>query len=195
MSTDINSLPNENPNSNNIKLKVSENNAPPPVTKNNNAPHHNPLTELSKESIQQIVSGIQEASKSNLTELPSRNIPNDINRIDPNTQVNHIPQPPQNVDYINNQDTFQNINQQNQIKNQETDKLDNIYNELQTPVVIMIIFFLFQLPSFNKLFIKYAPSLYLKDGHHNFTGYLVKTVLFGLSYFAFTKLVKYVTEI
>ena len=73
MSTDINSLPNENPNSKNIKLKVTENNNTPlpPVTKNNNAPHHNPLTELSKESIQQIVSGIQEASHSNLTELPT----------------------------------------------------------------------------------------------------------------------------
>ena len=49
MSTDINSLPNENPKLNNIKLKVSENNAPPPVTKNNNAHIIIPLTELSKE--------------------------------------------------------------------------------------------------------------------------------------------------
>ena len=62
--TDIDSLPNELKPAENVKMTVSE---PQSST--------NVITELSKESISQIVNGLQ-AGASQLTGLPSKHIPN-----------------------------------------------------------------------------------------------------------------------
>lgn len=179
--TSIDSLPNENT-VQNVKLQINEN-APPP-------------TELSKESINQIVNGIQEAAGSNLTALPSRDIPTNTNRvtIDPNVQVNYIPNK-SDEDYIKDDEDFNKIINRNTNSEYEQDHLDNLYDEMQTPVLIMTLYFIFQLPYVQKLFVKYAPSLYSKDGNPNFTGYIVKTLLFGFSFYSINKLTKYMSEI
>ena len=82
--SDIDNLPNELKPAENIKMNITE---------TNNSNNSNVITELSKESISQIVSGLQEASKSQLTGLPSKHIPNQNSQVsfDPNVKVNHIP--------------------------------------------------------------------------------------------------------
>lgn len=189
MSTSIDLLPNENSDAN-IKLEVKE------TSNQNNQPKQPTLTELSKESINQIVSGIQEASQARLTELPSRDIPMNTQQValDPHTQPNYIPSEPK-ADYIKNEETYGDVVKNVEYKNSEINNLDNLYNELQTPILIMIIYFLFQLPYTKGLFVKYAPSLFNKDGNQNFSGYVITTILFGLAYYLIVKCSNYLTEI
>ena len=84
---------------------------------------------------------------------------------------------------------------QSQNKKVEQDRLDVMYEELQTPIMVMILFFLFQLPFFQKSLAKYAPSLFQRDGNPSFSGYFVKTLMFGITYYLITKLIKQLSEI
>ena len=49
--------------------------------------------------------------------------------------------------------------QQNKSTKQEQDKLDILYSELQMPVIIMTLFFVFQMPFFQKKFQKDFSSI------------------------------------
>ena len=65
--------------------------------------------------------------------------------------------------------------------------MDSLYDEIQQPVIVSILFFLFQLPFFNKTLLKFVPTLFKSDGHPRFTGYLLKTFIFGISIFLANK--------
>ena len=86
--TSLDSLPNELKGENKVAMNITEKNE-----KINN-PNQQP-TELSKDSINQIVQGLQQASQSNLTGLPSRDIPMNNSEIthDNTLQPNYIPEP------------------------------------------------------------------------------------------------------
>ena len=179
--SDIDNLPNELKPAENIKMSVSE------TTNTNN----NVITELSKESISQIVSGLQEASKSQLTGLPSKHIPNQNSQVsfDPNVKVNHIPRvEEERSNYIDDDDTFEDMIQKSKQKENNTARLEEIYDEFQTPILGMVLYFLMQLPYIQKLFIKNLPSLFNKDGFHTLSGYLVQSALFGISFYSLNSL-------
>jgi len=147
---------------------------------------------LDQTTINQIINGLQQAGSS--TQLQSRDIPMSMDHLvqDPNVQVNYIP-PVQNSakDYIqeeeNNEDIVDNYNKHIQ----KIDKLDQMYNELQIPILISLLFFIFQLPIFKKLLFAYFPILHFKDGNINLYGYTFKSVLFGLFYYILVKLMNY----
>ena len=179
--SDIDNLPNELKPAENIKMSVSE------TTNTNN----NVITELSKESISQIVSGLQEASKSQLTGLPSKHIPNQNSQVsfDPNVKVNHIPRvEEERSNYIDDDDTFEDMIQKSKQKENNTARLEEIYDEFQTPILGMVLYFLMQLPYIQKLFIKNLPSLFNKDGFHTLPGYLVQSALFGIAFYSLNSL-------
>ena len=179
--SDIDNLPNELKPAENIKMSVSE-------TNNTN---NNVITELSKESISQIVSGLQEASKSQLTGLPSKHIPNQNSQVsfDPNVKVNHIPRvEEEKSNYIDDDDTFEDMIQKSKQKENNTARLEEIYDEFQTPILGMVLYFLMQLPYIQKLFIKNLPSLFNKDGFHTLPGYLVQSALFGIAFYSLNSL-------
>jgi hypothetical protein len=140
-------------------------------------------------SINKIISGIQKAAESDMTSLPNRDIPHEPERItrDPQIQPNYIPQTTQNLDYIEEDMNYEEMMKRNKNEKKEKDRLDVLYDELQTPLIIAILFFAFQLPIVNKLLLKFTPSLFLKDGNPKFTGYLFKTSLFSLLYYVSNK--------
>jgi len=179
--SDIDNLPNELKPAENIKMSVSE-------TNNTN---NNVITELSKESISQIVSGLQEASKSQLTGLPSKHIPNQNSQVsfDPNVKVNYIPNTDEErSNYIDDDYTFEDMIQKSKQKENNTARLEEIYDEFQTPILGMVLYFLMQLPYIQKLFIKNLPSLFNKDGFHTLPGYLVQSALFGIAFYSLNSL-------
>ncbi len=153
-------------------------------------------TELSSDSINKIVMGLQQASSNGMTQLPSSHIPmqTQSHTQDPQIQPNYVP-PTQKTDYIGQHDTIQSLMQQNKNTKQEQDKLDLLYSELQMPVIIMALFFVFQMPFFQKKFQKVFPALFMKDGQHNISGYLVKTVLFGGLFYGINKATHYLSEV
>tara|TARA_Y100000022_G_C13244117_1_gene373904 strand:+ start:1375 stop:1950 length:576 start_codon:yes stop_codon:yes gene_type:complete len=184
MATAIASLPNEVPQNNSV-IKVDGKNQKVP-----NPPKQEPIkstTELSQESIHQIVQGLQQAGGS--TVLPNRDIPTNNSHItqDETVKPNYIPKP-EHDNYIEEESTMESLIKQNKNKRNEQDRLDTIYDELQTPVMVMILFFFFQLPFFNRFLTKHAPSLFSRDGNPSFSGYFVKTLIFGVTFYGITKI-------
>jgi hypothetical protein len=152
---------------------------------------------LDQSVISQIVSGIQQASTTGVTQLPSRDIPRSTDSItrDPQVQANYIPSPQEKkIDYIPNNDEMKSmVDQYNREKNKH-DSLDEIYMEIQGPLLLAVLYFLFQLPIFRKGIIGYFPILFSKDGNYNIHGFIFMSVLFALLYYLLTKISFYVTS-
>jgi hypothetical protein len=68
--------------------------------------------------------------------------------------------------------------------------LDTIYDEIQTPLLISILYFLFQLPIMKKTLFKYIPLLCHNDGNYNLYGLLFSSVTFGLVFVSLSKTMK-----
>jgi hypothetical protein len=170
---------------NNIKISATEN-----VPSSQNQIQQGHVT-LDQTTINQIVSGLQQASVTGATQLPSRDIPQNTTTItqDPQIQPNYIPPPqPNQVDYINNsehpEDMINNYNM-NSLRNSS---LDEMYNEIQTPLLLGSLFFLFQLPFFKKILFSYFPVLFSSDGNLNLNGFIFNSILFGLMFYLCNKI-------
>ena len=73
--------------------------------------------------------------------------------------------------------------------------MDRLYEELQVPIFVMVLFFLFQLPFFQKVLIRFSPSIFRIDGKIGLVGLISKTVLFGVAYYSLTKLTQHFSQI
>ena len=124
-------------------------------------------------------------------QLPSRDIPLNTTTInnDVNVQPNYIP--PNNNDYIANHVTPTDIIQQNRMKENMNDNVEQFYETIQMPLLVGLLFFIFQLPFIRKNLFIYLPSLFNKDGNPNLSGYIFNSVIFALLYFSFTYILKY----
>lgn len=145
---------------------------------------------LDQTTISQIVNGLQQASLAGATSLPSRDIPLKTEQLtnDEHIQPNYIPQPSHmNKDYIN--DINDNINDYYREENNQR-SLDSLYDELQAPLLLAVLYFLFQLPFFKKSVFKYLPFLCNTDGNYNFNGLIFTCALFGFIYYSLSKTVK-----
>ena len=184
MASEIAQLPNES-SENKVVLNVQE--------KNKQMQPQPTITELSQDSIHQIVQGLQQAGGA--TQLPNRDIHTNETHLvqDEQTKPNFIPEP-QNTNYIE-EESNRNFIKTKSNKRKEQDRLDALYDELQMPVLIMILFFFFQLPYFQKNMMKFVPSLFNNDGNPSLSGYILKTALFGSSFYAITKLTKYLSTV
>ena len=191
-------------NSENITLQTNERSQPPGSQESSesmnikqaNPPQYVPPNsqpapppQLTPDMISQVVNGIKEASKIGVTDLPSRDIPTDTSRIvqDEQVQPNFIPSQNDKPDYIQNYETQAEIHNQNIKINNQTTQLDEIYNEIQSPLLIGVLFFIFQLPFFQKFIKKNFKMLYTMDGNINMSGYLFKSMLFAGSYYCIQK--------
>jgi hypothetical protein len=145
---------------------------------------------LDQTTISQIVSGIQQASVTGATLLPSRDIPMNPTGIthDPATQSTYIP-PPSSANYIPSpSQTNQEIIDQYKKKERMGNTMDDIYNEIQIPILLALLYFVFQLPIVKMYLLRYLPFLFSTDGNINFNGYVFTSVLFGTSYYFLNKL-------
>lgn len=151
---------------------------------------------LDQTLINKLISGIQQASANGLTSLPSSHIPMDTNSItsDVQTKPNYIPQS-NNNNYIDDETTNEDIIRDHMRKQNKQDTLDVMYDELQIPVLIAIIYFLFQLPVVRKYIFSSLPSLFGKDGNPKLSGYVFNSVLFGFVFYFIKKILYYLTEI
>jgi len=157
----------------------------------NNDNNDNNKIELDQSTISLIVNGLQKAAMSGSTILPSRDIPQNTDAIvnDPNITPNYIPPNP-NVDYINDSETNQIIMDSYNKKAGLENSLDNLYDEIQTPLLLGIMYFIFQLPIFKQTMFKYFSFMCNKDGNYNLNGYFLTSIMFGLLYYVVTKSMK-----
>jgi len=144
----------------------------------------------------ELINQLQQASSSGATSLPSRDIPSNPIAVANDIEVkpNFIPQASSNEDYINNMQTPENLMMQNNKAQNQIDTLDAFYNEFQLPILIAILYFLFQLPIFRRGVKKMAPVLFGQDGNPNLYGYFFNSGLFAIIFYILIKAVNHITS-
>jgi hypothetical protein len=165
----------------NVNLVVSEQNIP-----SNNS------VSLDQTTISQIVNGLQQATVTGATSLPSRDIPQVTTQLTQDSFVNPNYIPPSQVkqnDYIQNEEITMNYSEE---KNKHS--LDSFYDEFQTPLLLGILFFIFQLPVFKKTMYKYGSFLCSNDGNYNLNGLIFVSSLFGFIYYVLTKFMNHFSK-
>jgi hypothetical protein len=162
-----------NPNIAGAQTPLQQQQGPPPQT-----------TVASNMNVNEFVSGLQRATSSGLTTLPIRDVPRNTEPIvsDEQTVPNYIPR--DHVDYIrdHHENTRSFMEHRTRSANQ-SESLDVIYDTLQVPILLAILYFTFQLPIMRKYLLLYLPSIFNKDGNHNISGLLFISVLFSCTYY------------
>ena len=158
-----------------------------PHSVNTNGNSNNNNNTIDETQIRQIVSGIQDASLHGATSLSSVDIPKNNTEItnDPKIIPNYIPpnQPNVTANYISEPTNISNIISTQTVKTQNKQFFDNIYDEIQMPLIVSVLFFITQLPTFKKYFNDHFKSLHYIDGTTNLTGNVCVSILFGLLYY------------
>jgi hypothetical protein len=131
--------------------------------------------------------------------LPQRDIPMNISEHtqDEYTQPNFIP-PVNKPDYIKE---YQ-VSQDRQIREYEEKKMrekvrENWLEQLQWPILVGLIFFVFQLPIINTIVFKRFSflSIYKDDGNFNLLGLGIKSILFIFIYVSVQKSLEFMGEL
>ena len=143
--------------------------------------------------INSFITGIQNAAANGGLQLPSRDIPQSQNHLTQDSQLkpNYIPE--SNTDYIENSYNHNEIINQNKRKETHINNLDSLYDDIHIPIILAVIYFVFQLPIIKKNTLKYIPSLFSKDGNYNFSGYIVTSIAFASSYYFIMKTLEFLT--
>lgn len=131
--------------------------------------------------------------------LPSRDIPRDTTGYiqDEQIQPNYIPKPTVQNDYVREyEDTTEKNMREYEQKKRHENRLDMIFTELQTPLLIAILFFIFQMPVVNTMIFKKFSflSIYNMDGNFNLSGLLFKSMLFASVFYSISRATKFISE-
>lgn len=131
----------------------------------------------------QLSSALKEAQASGATVLPSRDIPQQTLSMqqDYQTKPDYVPTSETN-DYIGNILNKEKIILEQKQKQNHADNLEYIYQSLQLPILIGIMYFLFQLPFIRKNLLTFLPNLFNKDGSPKLSGYIFNSVVFASLY-------------
>jgi hypothetical protein len=141
-----------------------------------------------QKSMNELVTGIQQASAAGATKLPSRDIPqNTVHFADEQIKPNFVPISESNEDYIKNELSEQEILEKRMRNYNKKDSLEVLYDELQIPIIICILYFIFQLPIVKSKFLSLLPSLHNSDGNPNLTGFVTNSFIFGITYYVISK--------
>ena len=132
--------------------------------------------------------------------LPSRDIPVDTTQYsnDERVQPNYIPPVKLTADYIREYEDMNEkpIQEYKQKKHRES-LVDRVFTELQGPLFVAILFFIFQMPIVTRLMYSNLSflSIYNSDGNMNFYGLFIKSIMFGLFYLGFSKFTNYISDL
>lgn len=185
--TNILDLPIETPGSN----RPNENN-----TNITETPKQNDINNLDNNTINQIINGLKQASTTGVTQLQSRDIPQSTEMLtqDEQIQPNYIPHCQNQKDYIKEYETNESIMHNYHENMTKKNNLDEMYNEIQIPLLLAVLYFLFQLPIFRKYLFRYLPFLFYNDGNFNINGYLFTSIIFSTMYYILSKITNYFTS-
>ena len=147
---------------------------------------------LDPNTINQIVNELHQATLSGSTKLASRDIPIDTLSIqqDMESAPNFVPEvSEERKNYIPDEDDLETIIKKQNIKTNHQNNIENMYNELQTPILLGVLYFIFQLPIFKKLIYQTFPSLFINDGNLSINGYIFYSSLFSIVFYFLNRLV------
>jgi hypothetical protein len=132
--------------------------------------------------------------------LPSRDIPRNTDGYmqDIETTANYIPAPKLTSDYIRDfQDDEEKTIKTHKEKRHRERLMDTLLTEIQIPIFIGILFFVFQMPLVDALIFKKFSfmRIYNEDGNFNFYGLFIKSILFGFSYSVLTRTLEFISSL
>ena len=189
-----------NPNIAGLGLGVG---GPPQEQQQQQMPHMPPPPNIMNE----MISGLQRASASGMTALPSRDIPMNTSNMMNDAQINpnFIPTTNPTQQTQVNQYGHSNMPSNNYIEEHEQDmtsedkyrksqninsNAENIYKLIQIPIIVGILYFAFQLPVTRKYILKFIPSVFNSDGNYNISGLVFMSALFASSFFGLSKVLE-----
>ena len=145
----------------------------------------------SNNNYNELISQLQKASSHGATSLPSRDIPSNPIQVNNDVEIkpNYVPPLASHEDYINNMQTPEHLIRENNNRQHNIDSLELIYGEFQLPLLVCILYFLFQLPFFKKNLKKIVPSLFGDDGNPNLYGYFFNSALFASLFYILLQLI------
>jgi hypothetical protein len=176
-----------NPNSNlNINQNINSNTTLGQET--NNVVQNNP-------NYNELINQLQKASSQGITQLPSRDIPMNPtqNANDVEIKPNFVPPPPSHEDYIQNMQTPEQLVNQNNKQIIYQNNLEQFYSTIQLPLIVSLLYFIFQLPYFRVFIKKILPSLFKNDGNMNLYGFFFNSALFGVLFFVINNVISNLT--
>ena len=135
-------------------------------------------------NVNEFVTGLQRATASGMTALPIRDVPRNTESVisDEQTMPNYVPKAPH--DYIReHHENTQSFLQHHERSTNRVESIDVVYETLQVPILLAILYFTFQLPVMRKYLLMYLPSIFNKDGNHNLSGLLFISILFSCTYY------------
>lgn len=128
--------------------------------------------------------------------LPSRDIPMDSTEYthDETIQANYIPPPVDTDDYIRiYEESKHKKMKQHQEEKYRKETAEDLVVQFQTPILVALLYFIFQMPIFNQLLYKYLSVLpiFKSDGNINLYGMILKSSGFAMIYYSMDKIVDY----
>jgi len=115
--------------------------------------------------------------------LPERDIPRETiqHTVDPQATVQYMP--PRQPDYIPPAPSPQS-------------KMDysKIMEQMRLPVLLSLLYFIFQMDSFQSLLRRLVPSLFSDAGNISSKGLLVKSGLFGAAFYLLTQVLEHLSR-
>ena len=143
----------------------------------------------------EVMQGVQRASANGMTMIPTRDIPMNPNAFthDEQARPNYVPQPQQQqsqhngTDYIKDHASMESIVRANARQSNQIDTLEAIYYDLQMPILIGVLYFIFQMPVFRAQLLHFLPSLFGEDGNFKMVGLTATSAMFAGTFFVITK--------
>ncbi len=151
-------------------------------------------TVVGNHNMNDFVTGVQEAVAAGALGLQSRDIPQSQTHLTQDAQMkpNFVPTK-ENVDYIGLQQSPQEIVNENTKKKNKDENMDIIYSNLQTPLLLAVLYFLFQMPIVKQTTLRFMPAMFRKDGNPNLYGYLVNSASFAGTYYTLMLTLQYLS--
>ena len=136
----------------------------------------------------ELINQLQNASSKGVTNLPSRDIPlnKEIITQDQEVKSNYIPNTDAN-DYISNYLSKNDLINKDIQNTNNNNNIEYLYKEFQTPIIICILYFIFQSPYFKKSLFNILPLLFNKENNLSLRGIIFNSIFFASLFYVINK--------
>jgi hypothetical protein len=159
-------------------------------------PSHGP-TQIPGNVMNEVIQGVQRASANGMTMIPTRDIPMNPNSFthDEQARPNYVPERSVHFqdgagghDYIKEHTSMESIVRANARQSNQLDTIEAIYYDLQMPILIGVLYFIFQMPVFRAQLLHFLPSLFGEDGNFKMMGLTATSAMFAGTFFVIMKI-------
>ena len=150
--------------------------------------------EQDKQMVNEIVSGIQQASMNGGLDLPNRDIPMSTSNVNSDVQIQPDYVPKSDEDYISSHETSETVLKDAKLEENRTNNFNYLYDKAHIFILIGFMYFIFQLPVFSKMMLKYLPFCFGDDKNLNLQGTIIKSIIFAGILFVQNETISFVSN-